>query len=98
MMTYEERKEIYESAIREYGAVSQIIVAIEEFSEITKELTKALRGEPNVDHIAEELADATIMAEQMRMVFDCNNETNYMMEHKCRRLNERVMMLGKRTD
>ena len=51
--------------IKTYGKESQINVAIEEMSELTKELCKSKRGFDNLDKIAEELADVQIMLHQL---------------------------------
>ena len=50
-------QEIYELALAKNGTILQRIVAIEELSELVKELTKDLRNIGDLDHIAEEMAD-----------------------------------------
>ena len=68
-------------AIETYGKDMQTIVAIEEMAELQKELTKALRGRPNIENIIEEMADVYIMLVQIRLMYDIdineivNNET-----------------------
>lgn len=64
--------EIYRKAIRTYGARGQVVVAIEEMSELQKELCKAIRNSltPDKDHLAEETADVYIMLEQMELLFE----------------------------
>ena len=54
-------KEILETALSAYGSEIQRIVAIEELSELQKELCKSLRGQTDKQHIAEEIADVQIM-------------------------------------
>lgn len=64
---------IESNAVETYGSIGQLIVAIEEMSELTKELTKFLRGNTgnvNREHIAEEMADVYIMLEQLLIIFD----------------------------
>lgn len=63
---------IYRKAIETYGAYGQTVVAVEELSELQKELCKAIRNglEPDKDHLAEEMADVYIMLEQMEMLYD----------------------------
>ena len=87
---YEDRKKVYESAIEKYGKDLQIIVAIEEMSELQKELCKYIRGEANLDPIAEETADTTIMLEQLRMIFHCNTKVCKFMDRKVKRLAKRL--------
>lgn len=64
-----EMRAILKQAIETYGAESQLNVAIEEFSELIKEICKHKRGEDNLENIIEEMADCCIMIEQMRMIF-----------------------------
>ena len=54
-------KQVFRSAISKYGETNQSIVAIEEMSELIKALCKKLRGKPDFENIAEEMADAGIM-------------------------------------
>lgn len=87
---YEERAQVYAQAIDTFGASVQMVVAIEELSEIQKEICKALRGQVNLPHLAEEIADATIMLEQIRMLYDINGEVCDMMDAKVKRLRQRI--------
>lgn len=56
-------------AIETFGDDKQTIVAIEELSELIKELTKALRGELNKDHLTEEFADVDLMLMQLMFIY-----------------------------
>lgn len=87
---YEQRKKVYAAALRTYGVNIQAVVAIEELSEVQKEICKALRGECNTDNLAEEIADATIMLEQLRDIFDINDAVCEKMDEKVERLQRRV--------
>lgn len=91
-ITYEERKVIYEMAITKYSQMNQIIKAVEEMSELTKELCKLLVNDSkySIEGIAEEIADVTIMVEQLRLIFDINDEVCTMMDSKIRRLENRI--------
>lgn len=53
----------------------QVIVAIEELSELQKELCKSLRNKDkiNLDNLIEEIADVEIMLEQMKIYFNLSN-------------------------
>ena len=57
-------KELYSYLKNKYG-YKQIIVAIEELSELQKELTKSLRDKIDKEHLTEEIADVKIMLEQV---------------------------------
>lgn len=62
------RQLVFAQLIEIYGE-KQVVVAIEELSELQKELCKALRGKVDIDHITEELADVWIMFQQMKLYF-----------------------------
>lgn len=87
---YIERCAVYRKAIAKYGADKQMTVAIEEMSEVIKELCKLKRGIGNRDHLAEEIADATIVLEQMRMLFNLNQAVRDKMDEKIEDLQRKV--------
>lgn len=68
----------------------QMVVALEELSEAQKELCKFMRGNGDIEHTAEEIADAAIMLEQMCMVFGINERVNYWIDKKVQRLADRL--------
>lgn len=90
-ITYQERAEIYADALALFGRDTQLIVALEELSEAQKEICKALRCQVNLEHLAEEVADATIMLEQVRLIFDINAEVCTAMDAKMERLIRRIV-------
>ena len=63
-----------ERAIETYGKDMQLNVAVEEFSELIKEICKHKRGENNLENIIEEMADCYIMLDQLEIIFDIDNE------------------------
>ena len=69
-ITYMERTQVYAQALDTFGTINQLVVALEELSEVQKEICKAMRSEVNLQHLAEEIADASIMLEQLRLIFD----------------------------
>lgn len=89
-ISYEERAKVYTDALSTFGPYMQLIVALEEMSELQKEITKALRGDLHPMHLAEEVADATIMLEQVRQMFDINEPVCEIMDCKIERLAQRV--------
>ena len=60
---------ILEKAIETYGKDMQLTVAVEEFSELIKEICKNKRGNDNRDAIIEEMADCYIMLSQLEIIF-----------------------------
>lgn len=84
------KEEIYKAALEEYGLHKQIVVAIEELSELQKELCKYLRGRENYEGLAEELADVEIVVEQMKLFLRLEGTTLDWKVKKLSRLEGRV--------
>ena len=82
---------IFSNAIVKYGVHNQCIVAVEEFSELQKEICKALRGQLNRDNMIEEMADCWIMTEQLKMMFNITDaDVQKAVWSKTARLKERL--------
>ena len=91
MIPYEVRKAVYGDAIAHYGRESQIMMAVEEMAELTKELAKAFRPAGTTrEQLMDEIADVTIMMEQLRLVFDMNEEVQGRIDYKVQRLAQRI--------
>lgn len=82
--------EICRRALEAFGAQAQVMMAIEEMSELTKELCKHRRGRDNVEAIAEEIADVEIMLRQMAILFDCSFTVDKFRRYKLERLAGRI--------
>lgn len=78
--------EVYKEAIDTFGDISQMMMVIEEMAELQKEISKNFRGEKNITHIAEEIADVEIMLEQMKLLFDISKDVEVWREAKTKRL------------
>lgn len=89
-MTYQEREMTYTNALVRYGEENQLVVAIEELSELQKELTKLLRGTGNAGRIAEETADVLICIEQIMYIFGIREMVEVQMDRKVLRLEDRL--------
>lgn len=85
-----DRKEVYRTAIGKWGKEMQLTVAIEEMSELTKEICKHFRGEKNLDAISEEMADVTIMLEQMMLIYNNEKSVSRWRDAKVDRLRRAV--------
>ena len=90
-MTEEERKAFLE-ALRVFGSQNQITVALEEMSELQKELCKYLRNDASFSYanIAEEMADVEIMLDQMKILFQRDSAVKEQRQYKVKRLRERI--------
>lgn len=88
-------KELNTFLIAKYGK-KQIIVAVEELSELQKELCKYLRSDneevcKNKDHIIEEISDTLIMINQLKDYFAISEEEiEKEKEQKTERTIERI--------
>lgn len=81
---------ICRAALEAFGERAQMTMAIEEMSELAKELCKRCRGRDNVEAIAEEIADVEIMLQQLVMLFDCAGQVETFRRYKLERLAERI--------
>lgn len=81
---------ILNDALKVYGARAQTVVAIEELSELQKELCKAFRGSLNFDHLAEEIADVEIMLDQMKTALALHEDVKSIRKYKIARLEARI--------
>jgi NTP pyrophosphatase (non-canonical NTP hydrolase) len=80
-----------EKAIETYGKDMQLNVAIEEFSELIKEICKNKRGRDNREAIIEEMADCYIMLKQLEIIFDIDYRDIVMIsKNKIHRLEKRL--------
>lgn len=85
-----EEKELYKELLL-LNSSAQMIVAIEELSELQKELTKALRNKIDRVAILEEYVDVMIILEQIKILYKLNDkDINLMKKIKLDRLQERL--------
>ncbi len=89
-ITYEQRVQTYTNALIHYGEETQLTVALEELSECQKEICKFMRGYGNAGHLAEEVADALIMLEQVIYIFGIDEMVAQEMDRKVKRLDDRL--------
>jgi hypothetical protein len=90
-MTTNDLKDILKEAIIHNGAVMQMIVAMEEMSELTKELSKSIRGFENRDALIEEVADVHIMLMEIELIHNISEKELYeKVEMKALRLKVRL--------
>ena len=89
-MDTEANDDLYSRAVNTFGETSRLILAIEEMSELTKELSKYIRGRQNVGGICEEMADVEIMLEQLKIVFRNRAAVDYHRSQKLQRLGDKL--------
>ena len=92
---------LYKECIDRWGLDAQIDMCIEEMSEVMKALLKhrravkygQMKGKPIsyfVDHILEELADTTLMINQMLSYYDHDGKFNQYYDQKVARIMEKL--------
>lgn len=92
----DKKREVLECAISSYGETAQLIMAIEEMSELTKALCKYKRAKTPedvfsvFDNITEEIADVKIMLEQIEIMFGCRCAVKRWETMKINRLKKRL--------
>ena len=82
-------KNILCKAIKKWGTSNQILMVFEECSELMNALAKINRERATKEEVITELADVSIMIDQMFLVFgeeDCNKER----QRKIARLEDRI--------
>ena len=78
-------------AIEHYGTDVQLTVAIEELSELIKEICKNRRGNSNISELIEEIADCYIILEELLYIYDINTKAMMtMIDYKKERLRRRM--------
>jgi len=81
-----ELNKLFQACVDKWGAELQQVKAIEEMSELQKELCKDLIGEGDRMNIAEELADVALMIAQIRYQMGLQEEYEMWFKRKLERL------------
>nr|DAR81385.1 MAG TPA: nucleoside triphosphate pyrophosphohydrolase [Caudoviricetes sp.] len=90
-MKSQEIFDTYNKAIELYGEKAQKLMAIEEMSELTKEICKDFRGKLDREHLVEEMADVMITLDQLMIMYEVSTyEIWQICERKMERLKERL--------
>lgn len=68
--------------------VGDLVVAMEELSELTKEISKALRDKLNIENMTEEIADVEIVVDKLKKKFNISDrDIEKWKEYKKSRIN-----------
>ncbi len=81
-MTDKEKRQLFSQAVKQWGVDAQVLLAIEEMSELTKELCKLKRRDysytaESIQALIEEIADVRLMIDQVAYMFDINGQDMY---------------------
>ena len=103
VLTLEEQSEIMKQSIeyldnkkgkQNLRGYHNIVIVVEELSELTKELTKALRDKQDLNGIIEELGDVLIGIDYIKEVFDVTDkELEYARSIKMNELKDKLTTL-----
>lgn len=85
------KKDVYNKAKHVYGIDAQVTKAVEELSELQKELCKFLLDDGNMKNIIEEIADVKVMIEQLELIFECKEKVKLIKNAKIQRLSDRLI-------
>ena len=86
----EETRRICREALEHFGASNQILKLFEEMAELQKEVCKHEQDFCNLEELAEELADVSVMLEQMAILFQVEELTEQIRLEKLERLEGRI--------
>lgn len=94
-MNFREKVNIVGKAIERYGKKHQMMVAVEEMSELQKEICKIARKDinaGNIEALTEEMADVRLMLFELQMIFGIKTaELDVIEMMKLERLQERMI-------
>lgn len=88
-MKEEEKIELFREVLEAWGIGNQVFMVMEESGEMLNALAKANRGRVTKEDVITELADVSIMMEQMAVYFGYD-EFKAEKERKLKRLKERL--------
>lgn len=88
----QDRESIYLAALRVWGADAQMDMCAEECGELIAALNRFRRGRSTKAAVVEELADVSIMLEQMALIF-CQ-DVEIAKVHKLERLRQRLLNIA----
>ena len=89
---------ICQRALDTWGEEAQMLMVIEEMSELTKEILKNInRKKNNVDAIIDETADVEIMLEQLKANYDIAERVEEYKQNKLKLIEQRLNDYDKKT-
>ena len=84
-------EDLYKRALRVWGKKVQMLQAIEEMSELIKEILKNVnRDKDNIDALIEETADVEIMLGQLKHCYGIQEQTARYKAEKLKLINKRL--------
>jgi len=81
---------VYHEALELWGKELQLNMVFEELGELISTLSRVIRGRTEPDKLAEEIADAEIMLEQLKIIYNNDKEVEDAKIRKIHRLRKRI--------
>lgn len=89
MTSWQDR--VYDDAVAAWGKEPQLLVLLEEFAELQKEILKNInRGKDNLNEIIDETADVLIMTEQLQRLYDIREPVKRRITEKLKLVEQRL--------
>lgn len=82
--------DICEKVVKRFGKTAQLIMAMEEMSELIQALSKDVRGKGSRNNISEEIADVEIMLAQLKIIYRNDNDVDEWRADKLSLLQKRI--------
>ena len=84
-------KEILEKAIQTWGKQAQVLMVLEEMSELQKEILKNInRGKENIPELIDETTDLEIMLTQLKMIYGIDEAVKNHRPEKLEKIEKRL--------
>ena len=84
-------EDLLKKAINTWGKTAQLLMVLEEMSELQKEILKNInRGKDNLDQIVDETADVEIMLEQLKYTFGIHKQVEDRIPVKLEKVKARL--------
>lgn len=84
------RENALRKIIAHYGARTQIEKSVEECAELIQALMKPRNPREIIGAVVDELADVSIMVEQLKLIFYCADQVEERIDFKIKRQLERI--------
>ncbi len=86
-----EYEALFDKAIQRWGVSAQLLMVLEEMSELQKEILKNInRGKDNLDAIIDETADVEIMLAQLKHIYGIQKQVEERIPVKLAKVRARL--------
>lgn len=86
----DDAEDVCTMAVQTFDDTENNTVAIEEMAELIKEICKRMRGAENNDHMSEEIADADIVIEKLKIRYGLRERVDEWRHKKLDRLRKKI--------